>query len=111
MRIIVDPIGKYSDHVKDYKGLIDALGMIPHWLGNNPYLSAKEVFKNEYICGWKPFDGFTMGENGILLYPGDPDLYPYVKYVREEHDEVVYQYPYSWIAIAFDDNFEVARLD
>lgn len=88
------------------------LGIIPDWLSNDIYseLTAKKALSEQYIFGFHEIKKSTVTEDGIMKYPGDPDLYPLAKITRK--DEIVYQYFYGIVAIIDKDcNSFVTRMD
>ena len=88
------------------------LGLIPGFLSEDDPRPAREQIDASYGHGggWRPYKGFTMGENHSLLGKGDPPLD--VLAFTKLRDELICYYQYSWVAIFQPDNsFEVARLD
>lgn len=94
-----------------HKGMTaEHLGLIPSFLDRDDPRPAKEQFNENYIAGWRPFKGFTKGDNHELQYPGDNPLKPVA--VTHLRDEVIILYPYSWVAIFQPDgSFEACRMD
>lgn len=67
--------------------------------------------------GWRPMEGFTLGEGYTLRYPGDPDLSPLAWALMSEK-EIVVVYPHAIFLVAQLDpetskviSFEAARMD
>ncbi len=90
----------------------NTLGLIPDWLSNDNYseLTATKALSEQYVFGINEIKESIVTEDGIMKYPGDPDLYPIAKITRKE--EVVYQYWYGIIAIIDKDgNSFVTRMD
>lgn len=87
------------------------LGFIPYFFSNGDSRSAREQIDSNYSHGggWRPFQGFTLRENG-LDFPGDPlmRLLAVAKLGKEE----IRIYEHAWVAIIQeDDSFEISRLD
>lgn len=88
------------------------LGWIPLWIDqDNPAPVAQQIHKH-YIHGggWEPFKGFTLHQDNVLTYPGDPPMAPLAE--ARLRDELVLFYPHSWVAVVQPDrSFEIARID
>jgi hypothetical protein len=86
-------------------------GLIPSFLNEEDERSAAQQFGEMYkFGGWRPFEGFTLGEDNSLTYPGDPPLKPMAW--AKLRDEVIIVYRHAWVAVIQPDrSFEVARMD
>jgi hypothetical protein len=112
-----DPCGRYL-HVHP-NAIVNTLGCIPHWLFNPEFdnVSFVEAIDAQYQLGggWISCEGFEHKGKGVLGYPGDPDLFPLVRYERTTADgktETGYQYPHSFVMAMNDDgSIRVARID
>lgn len=88
----------------------DYLGLIPSMIRDNRPL--REQLNEGYAHGggWKPFRGFTLKSNGVLTYPGDPDLPPKVWTIVNGETLIIYDH--AWVCIEqADHSFEVCRMD
>jgi hypothetical protein len=86
------------------------LGIIPDFLDENDPRSAGEQINEKYIGGWYPLRGFTLLENGDLIYPDDPPL-PLL-WEAKFRNETIRIYQFSWVLIMQPDgSWEVSRLD
>jgi hypothetical protein len=88
------------------------LGFLPELLDENDPRSVKEQLEDKYRYGggWRPLDGFRLGENYALKYPNDPPMKPIAS--AKLRDELILLYPYSFLLVKQPDNsFEVARVD
>jgi hypothetical protein len=90
---------------------IEHLGDIPYWLSEANPKSAREQLNDGYVYGgWRPFEGFRLGTDNALIYPGDPQIIPLAQ-VKLRHELIVF-YPHSWVAVIQPDrSFEVCRMD
>jgi hypothetical protein len=90
-------------------GLIPILGLIPTYLNVEDPRSAKEQFAEKY--GWRPMKGFTLSDDDVLHYPGDPDLLPRAFIIHK--DDLIIVYDYAWVVIMDirTREFEVSRMD
>lgn len=89
----------------------EALGYIPNFLSSADPRPAREQFNERYVFGgWRPFEGFKLGKDFALLYPGDPPTIPVAWTLLR--DERIVVYLHQWVAIIQPDNsFEVCRMD
>lgn len=87
------------------------LGYLPSFLFESDPRSAKEQFNERYTFGgFRPFEGFKLGEDNSLRYPGDPPMFPLAQV--KLRDELIVLYRHAWVAIIQKDrSFEVARMD
>src|SRR4051812_10802523 len=88
------------------------LGFIPLFLDPDDPRSAKEQLHANYQHGggWHSMPGFSIGDDMLLCYPGDPPMHPIA--VTKIHDEQVLVYQHSWVVIMKPDHsFEVCRMD
>lgn len=93
---------------------LEHLGYIPIWLEGTP--QGKPLTKQLNDCyafgGWQPFKGFTLADDNSLRYPGDPPQKPLALIEVPGHEEKVFIYPCSWVAVIWPDRrFEVCRMD
>jgi hypothetical protein len=73
---------------------------------------AREQLDSHYKHGggWVPFEGFRLGSDNSLLYPGDPPIRPVAR--ARLRDEVILVYLHDWVAIKQPNgSFEVCRMD
>jgi len=86
---------------------------LPYFLVVEDKRKAAEQFNERYRHGgWQPFGQaqFTLTENNILRYPGDPPLKPLAK--TQLRDELILLYVSDVVVIVQPDrSFEVSRLD
>ena len=105
-----DPTGHWTEKGFSKEDLIEACGYIPQFLvdGLSERLSAVEAINKFYAHGggWGSFEGFELHDNGVMSYPEDPDVIPYLQ-IAYDSDTTVWIYPYAWTRI----NDEVARID
>lgn len=90
----------------------EQLGELPYMLNSNNPKSAREQLNDGYPHGggWNPFNGFCLGKNNSLTYPGDPPLKPLAE--AKLREETIILYSHSWVAIIQPDrSFEVCRMD
>lgn len=106
--VIVDPA---DSHKTDPRYLFEMCGYLPQWaLNPNMYdMPVKDVFNKMYPFGLFEINGATIGDNGKMSYPGDPDLYPFVEIDR--FNEKVYIYQSAIVAIVSDKTTFVTRMD
>jgi hypothetical protein len=90
----------------------DDLGLIPHFLSEDDDRPAAVQFNEQYAHGggWQPQPGFKLQKDKSLKYPGDPPFKPIARI--ELRDEVIYVYPYGYVAVVQPDgSFEACRMD
>ena len=89
----------------------EACGFIPSFIKVDDERPLKEQINDNYIGGWKPFEGFKLKQKSWTIgYPGDPDMQPLAGVAL--HGEVLAVYPHAWVMIVQEDNsYEIARLD
>jgi hypothetical protein len=93
------------------------LGYIPSFLDDGDPRPAREQFNDNYVHGgWHPGpQGITIGEDGSLLYPGDPPTQCLAETILHEGTscpEIVRLYEHAWVAIIqVDGTYEIARMD
>jgi len=69
-----------------------------------------EQFARNYIGGWRPLKGFTLGADGTLCYPGDSPLLPLAE--TRLRGEVIRLYECEWVVIIQPDgSVEVSLMD
>ena len=110
MIAIIDPTEHYENVPPER--LIEAIGILPHWVDNNDPRSAKEQFQQKYQFGCCEMPGGTVDENGVYNYPEDPPLYPF--YSLERDNEMIYFYNYAMVAVVLKDEARttyVTRMD
>lgn len=96
--------------ILDPRVTLDILGFIPEFLSDDDSRPAKEQFAANYVSGWRPFNGFKMGEDHSISYPGDPTFPPLAS--TKLRDELICYYRSSWVAIIQPDGaYEVCRMD
>lgn len=93
--------------------LLEACGFIPHWVVSPEFqeLPLQEALEIQYGFGSLiEMTGSKINENGVMSYPGDPDLYPLIRINRG--DEIFYQYQYGIVAfINKDKDVFITRMD
>lgn len=111
IQIIIDPKNKYFGRELDIARQAE---IVINWVLNPAFKNSSmlDTIKNQYLFGWFPMDGATI-EDGIMKYPGDPDLYPllYVQKGNFEDAEHFYLYRGDFIAIKHNFVYEIARID
>lgn len=87
------------------------IGYLGDFLSEGDPRPAREQFNENYVYGgWQPFEGFTLGPDNSLNYPGDPPMRPIAK--AKLRDELIFLYPHAWVAVIQPDrSFEVCRMD
>lgn len=93
---------------------MEHLGAIPYWLSDSDSREAKEQLHIAYGHGggWRPFNGFKLGKDNSLSYPGDPPQLPIAEFTFDNKPERVFMYEHAWVAIIYPDrSFEVCRMD
>ncbi len=94
----------------DHRMTLDHLGFLPEFLSDDDPRPAKDQFAANYVSGWRPFNGFKMGEDHSIAYPGDPTFLPLAQ--TRLRDELICYYRSSWVAIIQPDgNYEICRMD
>jgi hypothetical protein len=80
-------------------GTLDHVGLIPHWLDEDDPRPAKEQLNEHYHHGggWRPFEGFRLGKDGSIKYPGDMPHKPLA--LMTLRDEAIAVYPHGWVMI------------
>jgi hypothetical protein len=95
----------------------DMLGYIPTMIHDTDPRPAREQFDEAYGHGggWNSFQGFTMLQNGNLLYPDDPPvqlLFETVLHASTPRRETIRFYDFAWVAIVQEDgSFDISRMD
>ena len=86
-------------------------GFIPSFFNLDDERPMKEQINDNYIGGWRPFDGFKLKKKDWTIgYSGDPDMQPLAGTAL--HGEVLAVYPHAWVMIVQEDHsYEIARLD
>jgi hypothetical protein len=90
----------------------DHVGVIPYWLDEEDPRPARDQLNEKYAHGggWRPFEGFKMGHNLSIKYPGDPAHPPLA--IMKMRNETVVVYEHAWVAIIQEDkSFEICRMD
>lgn len=90
----------------------DHHGVIPYFLNVEDPRPAAEQFDANYGHGggWRPMSKWLMKPDGVINYPGDPDL-P-VLFEGQLRDETIRIYDCGWVSITQPDgSFEVSRMD
>ena len=98
-------------------------GLIPDWVYRYIGSTAPEQYSKASLTawfnrvyahggGWHPQPGFTMGEDGGLLYPGDP-LFPVRLFIEIDGKLQVFMYDHAYVAVREIESgdFEVCRMD
>lgn len=107
-----DPLDKFQ-HIPPAM-LANMIGFLPEWAANAnlEHLSLREAMELQY--GFGPLHPFsadsTIDTQGIMRYPGDPDMYPLLRLTRG--DEQMYIYQYGIVAfIGPDQSTFITRMD
>ena len=114
LRINIDPTGHHTALGAKRIPIIEACGIVPPWIIDSPDAvePLKQVLEVSYGFGplWKS-EGATVNAEGVMQYPGDPDMYPLIRMERES--EVFYMYESAMVAIVQKDTGEsfVSRMD
>lgn len=114
LRINIDPTGHHVALGAKRIPMIEACGIVTTWVLDSPDLMEplKQVLEAAYGFGplWESKKASVTGE-GVMQYPGDPDMYPLIR--MERQDEVFYMYESAMIAIVNKDSGEsfVSRMD
>lgn len=93
-------------------GFVEYLGLLPGFLNADDPDSATQQFNKNYEHGggWRPIDGYTLEENGVLTYPGDPPMQPLA--IASMRNETIIVYRYGIVAVIQPDgSFEACRMD
>lgn len=88
------------------------LGLIPGFLSERDPRPAAEQFNSNYAHGggWSPLKRWGHVKDGIIKYPGDPQMAPIARATLR--NETIYVYPHAWVGIFQPDGrFEIARMD
>jgi hypothetical protein len=106
----LDPMGKFKD--VDPRQLIEMVGLIQYWIDLYDDRSFKQQVEDNY--GFGPLHRFssdsTVDSDGVMKYPGDPDLYPIAVWHRDGETAYMYQYAIMAFVMADGDAF-VTRVD
>ena len=97
---------------KHPQATMEMLGFLPSMIDDTNPLSAREQFDHNYKHGggWRPFEGFTMLQNGNLQYLQDPPTR--LLFETKLREETILFYEHAWVAIIQPDgSFEVCRMD
>lgn len=102
---IADPTGWYQQHPESFRHrapldlltcLREACGLIPHFLQDDDD-SIRANLETNYPFGVNGNPGAQVDEHGVHRYPGDPELYPYMRI--DKGQEVAYIYPSALVSI------------
>lgn len=104
---VIDPLNRFMD--VDPQRLIEACGLIPHWIDVTNEDSFQKQIDDNYGFGLYEMNGGEVGEDGVYRYPEDPDLYPYLKWERD--GEVAYMYSHAIMSFVKDGRVFVTRVD
>ena len=90
------------------------VGYLPSFFSDGDPRPARDQIDERYSFGggWRPFQGFTMASDGMVLtYPGDPPKYAVAAAILRDETIRLYE-PGSWVAIIQQDgSYEVSRCD
>lgn len=102
LEVVVDP----KDHYKNDKAIGHMVGILPQMIAcavlmDHDPRPLHEKFHEQYqfSSGWLPPEGAQV-EDDIWLYPGDPPVYPLVKYSKG--NETIIIYPSAIVAVLVD---------
>jgi len=123
--IVIDPTGFFKE--KSVDQILSSWQLPLCWLCDARWIgyNARQAIDMNYGHGggFQPFKGFQFNfENGVMSYPGDPDMHPMMVIERwgptvDEDDpepiEHIFFYQHAWVAIARLDKkkVEIARID
>ena len=88
------------------------LGFLPDLISDQDPRPVAEQLETNYAHGggWRPQEGFTLGKDYVLTYPGDPPMKPLA--MTNCRHELLCFYPYSYLGVFQPDgSFQVARVD
>ncbi len=120
MQIVINPTEAPS--IRNER-VLAALGYIPPWIDSaftdHPSEVVDYVMNTCYQMGGGPQDGFTMLDDGTMLYSGDPPLVPIAMYLPDKKDThlaqgwvyKVFQYDYGYVNFVRADGFHMTRMD
>ena len=111
--ILLDPFHKYPEYTPEQ--IVALLGLIPQFM-----VAVMEGLRIDpsasFIALTQEAYGYPMDHNSrakivldVYRYPGDPDMYPLVKYLFA--DMYVLQYPYGCMAFIQRDNVYICCMD
>jgi hypothetical protein len=101
-----------TEHAHPRMSIEDIVGNIRYFASESYEEKLSEQFDKTYSFGggWRPFQGFTMDNDGIITYPEDPPYKPLA--VSKFREQTIYVYNYGWVAIVESDgSFEISRMD
>lgn len=121
-KIIYDPTNHWTKNRVQLSYLIEKTRVPVIWAANTdwePTLLGR--IKSMYQFGWRTMDGFEISPEGIMSFPGDPDLYPLL-YIQngdvKKHGEIftsdhLFFYNHDWISIMdpTTQQYVTARID
>jgi hypothetical protein len=110
---VIDPTQYWEESGATFDAILHACGNLPFWVKDAAKTNSKDVEADviaRYQFGATPIKGFTIDAQGVLCYPGDPKLYPFIK-IALENGLVYYQYRNAWVAFKMGDNLTVYKLD
>ena len=126
-KVEIDPTHFFRDRDVDPSNIIVSWELPVSWLCDPRFSehNARQAIDVNYGHGggFQPFSGFQFNfENGVMSYPGDPDLHPMMVMERwgptvDEDDpepvEHIFFYKHAWVAVARLDKkqVEIARID
>lgn len=93
---------------------IEACGLIPMWVGSwamsDQEKDLEEFCVDSYGMGGRPYNEFTIAENGELIskYPEDPNTIPIAQFTAENGEEL-WMYEHAWVRFTKSGN--VYRMD
>ena len=98
--ITIDPLDQYQD--VPASDLLEGAGLLHDWILEA--IAFSTPIKENLLFHYKPYflgemNGCTVTENGTLSYPGDPDLFPILKYTAPGTSEVLFIYKHGIVAI------------
>lgn len=104
LAINIDPTGHHVARGARRIPMIEACGIVPGWVIESPdwIEPLKPVLEEAY--GFGPLyesEKATVTGEGVMQYPGDPDMYPLIRMEREH--EVFYMYESAICAIINND--------
>ena len=110
---VLDPLSVHVPKFCAYEDLIYRSSMIREWVSGalRQDIKVLDGLKKGYIywCETGAWDNCSIDDNGVLLSPEDPDLYPLILFRNKSFK--VYIYEYDIVAVIEDGNTTITRMD
>lgn len=101
---VIDPTGHYTKLNVPPQNLVEAIGIIPSFIQEEECVDTHAMALEAYGMGNAVIDGGIIKENGIYVYPGDPELIPFTYVKAGGYD--IYTYEYGIISFVMEDEEE-----